>query len=305
VGGARLPPMNTTALPAVRGAALLGLTLILLACGSAAAGSGTPAPASPSPTAPPTLAPTLPPTLGHTNPPSGPPAAPGLDGRTFLSVNVTNRGVEQPLVPGTTIRLSFTNGQISASAGCNIFGGTYRLEDGVLIVDGGGMTEMGCDEPRMAQDNWLFGLLGARPTVSLDGNDLQLTSVDTTITMLDREIAEPDQPLVGTTWRLSSIISGGTVSSIPDDVLATIQFNADGSVGINPGCNSAGGRYAINESSITFSDLVSTDMACQGARGEVEAAVMAVLSAESITFTIDAGSLTLTAADQGLQFTAG
>jgi heat shock protein HslJ len=219
-------------------------------------------------------------------------------------VTVTNHGVEQPLVPGTSIRLSFINGQLSASAGCNIFGGTYRLDDGVLIVDGGGMTEMGCDEPRMAQDDWLFGLLGARPTLSLDGDNLQLTSVDTTISLLDREIAEPDQPLVGTTWKLTSIISGETASSIPDEVPATILFNAGGSVEIKPGCNSVGGRYATNEVNIAFTDLMHTDIGCTGARGEVEAAVMAVLSASSITFVIDAGSLTLTATDQGLQFTA-
>lgn len=304
MGGVRLRAMNTKAVPLLKASTLVALTLILVACGSAAPGSRTPDPASPTPTDPPTRAPTNPPTLGPTNPPAQPPAAQGLDGRTFLSVTVTNQGVEQPLVPGTTIRLSFINGQLSASAGCNIMGGTYHLEDGVLVFEGGGMTEMGCDEARMAQDSWLFGLLGARPTIALDGDNLQFTSGDTTIAMLDREIAEPDQPLVGTTWKLSSIISGETVSSIPDNVPATIQFNADGSVGISPGCNSVGGSYAINENSITFSELITTDMACIGPRGDVEAAVMAVLSAESITFAIDAGSLTLMAGNNGVQFTA-
>ena len=98
------------------------------------------------------------------------------------------------------------------------------------------------------------------------------------MTLLDKEVAEPDQPLVGPTWTLSSIISGDAVSSVPQGVTATIKFNEDGTVEIHPGCNSAGGPYAINEYSIEFSDLVTTDMACDGPPMSVESAVLAVLS---------------------------
>jgi heat shock protein HslJ len=209
-------------------------------------------------------------------------------------------------VPNTVIRIGFHNGQISASAGCNTFGGGYRLDGDRLTVDGGAMTEMGCDQPRHVQDDWLFGFLGADPQLAIDGDNLVLTSADgtTKITLLDREVAEPDQPLTGRTWTLSSIITGETVSSVPAGIVANIEFMDDGSVMLNPGCNSAGGRYAVDGDSITFTDLATTDMACMGAAGQVEAAVLSVLNGQSVTFSIDAGTLTLMAGDLGLQFTA-
>ncbi len=291
--------MNTKAL------SLLGLTLILIACSQGVPGApspaaptpGAPTPGTPTPGTPPPATPVPP-----TNPPAG--TGPALNGRTFLSITVTDGGVVKPLVPNTVIRISFTDGQLGASAGCNTMGGTYTIDGNTLIFHGGGMTEMGCDPARHAQDDWLFGILGARPTITLNGNDLVLTSGTTTITMLDREIVEPDQPLVGPTWTLSSIITGEAVSSIPTEVTATIEFHADGSVDIQPGCNSGGGSYTVDGDAITFTNLITTKMASMGPGGSVETAVLNVLDAQAITFAIDAGTLTLMAGDFGLQFTA-
>jgi heat shock protein HslJ len=227
-----------------------------------------------------------------------------LSGHTFLSTSVTDDGVAHPLVEGTRIRLSFTDGKIGAAAGCNIYGGDYRLADGRILITGGSMTEMGCDDARSAQDDWLFTFLGTGPTYTLAGNDLTLTSNGTVITLLDTEVADPDRPLVGTTWTVTGLISGDTVSSIPDNVVATFLFKADGTVDIHSGCNSGGGGYTADDTTIRFSQLVTTDMACPGAAGQVETAVVAVISADVIDYLIDAGGMTLTAGDNGLQLSA-
>jgi heat shock protein HslJ len=274
--------MNKTALPSL---ALAGL--LIVGCSTAPPG-GTP---TPSPTPSPS--------------PSSTPAAPaGLDGRHFLSVSVTEDGAPRPLVRGTQIRLTFGDGDVSAQAGCNIFGGSYSLDGDILIVTGGAMTEMGCDEPRHAQDDWLFTFLGSHPSVQLDGNDLTLTSATVVIKLLDREVAEPDQQLVGPTWVLSSIITGDAVSSIPVGVSPTISFTADGRVEYFSGCNSGGGQYAVDGGRLGFANLVMTDMACAGAAGQVEAEVIAMLAADDIQFSIDADNLTLQAGDLGIMFTA-
>lgn len=228
-------------------------------------------------------------------------AAAPLDGRTFLSSGVTDKGAARLLVPGTSIRLTFSkDGQLGVNAGCNHMGGTYRIEGGVLRFEGGAMTEMGCDEPRHKQDDWVSGFLGSRPTVALSGNDLTLTAGDVVIRLLDREIADPDLPLVGPTWTVNSILAGDAVSSIPDGVVATLKFAADGRVDVQPGCNQGGGSYAIEGNRIRFTQIVLTKMACDGARGQMEAAVLAVLEADNLTFAIEAGSLTLQAGAQGL-----
>jgi len=227
-------------------------------------------------------------------------AGPSLDGRTFLSTSVTDGGAPFDLVPETQIRLSFTDGQIGASAGCNTIGGTYRVEGGVLIFEGGGMTEMGCDPDRHAQDDWLSGLLGSRPMISLAANELTITAGGTVVELLDREIADPDLPLAGTLWTVESVISGDAVSSIPAGATATILFGEDGRVELNAGCNSGSGRFEVSGETLRLVDVAVTDMACPGAAGELEAIVLPILGAEALSYAIEAGSLTLMAGDDGL-----
>ncbi len=236
--------------------------------------------------------------------PSGP-AGPGLDGRAFLSVAVTDGGVARPLAPGTRIRLEFSDGRVGASAGCNIMGGDYRIEGDRLRIDGGAMTEMACDPERDAQDGWLFSFLGSGPTFTLSGDDLVLASGGTTIRLLDREVAEPDLALVGPTWVVESILSGDSVSSVPADVRATLGFTADGRVLVETGCNSGGGSVAIDATTLRIADLALTKRACAGAAGQTEAAVVAVLRAELVSYQIDADLLTLVGGSSGLQLRGG
>ena len=226
-----------------------------------------------------------------------------LDGRTFLSTAITDAGDDRPLVDDTQIRLAFADGQVGASAGCNTIGGTYRVVDGRLQWDGGSMTEMGCDPDRHAQDDWLSEFLGSDPQVALDGDDLTLTSGGVVMTLLDREVADPDLPLVGTTWTVTSIFTGDAVSTIPDGAIATFEFAADGTVAVNTGCNSGSGRYELSESRLQFIDVAVTEMACEGPGGDLEAMVLPLLGADEITVTIEAGSLTLLAGGVGLGLT--
>jgi heat shock protein HslJ len=223
-----------------------------------------------------------------------------LAGHEFLSTSVTEDGADRALVDGTRIRISFDDGQLGASAGCNTIGGAYRLEGGVLVFEGGGMTEMGCDEPRHAQDEWLMGFLGSRPTVALSGTDLTLTAGSTVITLADREVAEPDLPLTGTTWVVDTIISGDAASSVPDGAEATMVFGDDGRVEVTTGCNQGGGRFEVTDGTLRFVELAVTEMGCDGPAGQLEAAVLPVLGADGLSWAIEAGSLTLMAADNGL-----
>lgn len=227
-------------------------------------------------------------------------SSPTLDGTEWLSVAVTDVGADRPLVEGTQIRLSFTDGKLGASAGCNTMGGTYRIENGALIFEGGSMTEMGCDEERHAQDDWLFGFLGSQPAMAQDGDKLTLTSGGTVITLQDSEVAEPDLPLTGRTWTVDSLISGDAVSSVPGDAVATLVFTDEGRVEVDTGCNVGGGTYELADATMRISEVITTLRACEGAVAELESAVMAVLTAGELDYAIDAGSLTLMGGDQGL-----
>lgn len=230
---------------------------------------------------------------------------PTLDGTEWLSVAVTEDGVDRPLADGTQIRLSFTDGQLGASAGCNTMGGGYRIEGGRLVFEGGGMTEMGCDDERHAQDDWLLGFLGSRPSVAQDGDKLTLTSGATVITLQDREVAQPDLPLTGTTWTVDSIISGDAVSSVPGGAVATLVFTDVGQLEVDTGCNTGGGTYEVADGTLRIREVVTTLIGCGDTAGQLEAAVMAVINAEELDFAIDAGTLTLMAGDHGLGLRGG
>lgn len=221
-----------------------------------------------------------------------------LDGTEWLSISITEDGADRPLVDRTQIRLSFTDGQFGASAGCNTMGGDYRLEGGMLIMEGGGMTEMGCDDERHAQDDWLVHFLGSQPSAVRSEDKLTLTANETVIALQDSEIAEPDLPLTGTTWTVDSIISGDAVSSVAD--LATLAFTDDGRVEVNTGCNTGSGVYEETNGTLHIRELFTTLRACSRGPAQLEGAVLAVLHAEEIAYAIDSGSLTLMAGDQGL-----
>lgn len=119
--------------------------------------------------------------------------------------------------------------------------------------------------------------------------------------MLGREVAEPDLPLVGRRWTVTSIVAGDAVSSVPAGAVASLLITADGSVQVETGCNQGGGRVTVTQQTLHFTDIATTLRACDGPGGQLESAVLAVLGAEVVTYRIDAGTLTLTAGQRGLQ----
>jgi heat shock protein HslJ len=230
--------------------------------------------------------------------------APDVAGRSFLSTDVTVGGVDQPLVDGTRIRLSFDDaGMLAAHAGCNHFGAVYRIDGGVLAITDGAMTEMGCEPELMAQDDWFFAFLGSQPLIRLDGDELQLEDGDTIITLLDREVADPDLPLIGPVWTVTAIIEGDAVASVPAEVVATMVFTDDSLVMVNTGCNSGNGGVDILADTIRFGDIALTRMACEGAAADMEQAMLTVMSADVVRYEVDASTLELSIAGFGLQLT--
>jgi heat shock protein HslJ len=225
---------------------------------------------------------------------------PSLDGRTFLSVTVTENGAPRPLVGGTRIRLAFAAGRFSASAGCNQMGGSYRVDAGRLVVADLATTDMGCDPARHDQDSWLGTLLTGRPAVRLSGNDLALQRESTIVELVDRRVADPDRPLVGSTWQVESLIDGQTVSSVPAGVAATLVFQPDGRLAIESGCNSGSATYTVEGQTLRLSSIALTKRACPGPAGDLEQAVLAVLGATPLSHTIEANALTVSAGDRGL-----
>ena len=227
--------------------------------------------------------------------------ATALAGRTFVSTAVEG----YQLVDGTGIELTFDGSNIGAAAGCNQMGSTWSLEGDVLVVPPPAMTAMACEPAAlMDQDTWLAAVLTSRPTVALDGDTLALTAEGTLVTLVDRETANPDRPLEGTTWLLDSIVTGSTTAAVAPGVRRpTLQLDA-GTMTVDTGCNTGSGSYTVAGDQITFGPLAMTLIACEGVTNDVEQAQLAVLTGTATAAVTD-GVLTLTNGDRGLHYLAG
>lgn len=227
-----------------------------------------------------------------------------LAGRTFLSTELDGHA----LVEGTQIALSFQATSISASAGCNQLGGTMSIDSGTLVVGDMMQTEMGCEAALMEQDTWLGSLLQDRPTLSLDGDTLSVTSADSTVVLVDREVADPDLALVGTTWVVDGLIDGDAISSVPQNTEASMIIT-DGRATLRTGCNTGSALVEVSDSTITFDPVEITAMACEPDAMRLEGAVTNALGGE-VSYSIEAGRLTLLVVDddgvtRGLTMIAG
>ncbi len=80
------------------------------------------------------------------------------------------------LLPGTTITLKFEGEQISGSAGCNQYGGSYQAGADSFSVGDTFATEMGCMEPEgiLAQESAYLTALGTAATYQVAGDRLEV-----------------------------------------------------------------------------------------------------------------------------------
>jgi heat shock protein HslJ len=217
-------------------------------------------------------------------------------GHTFLSTEVTENGQPKPLVAGTRITLNFVEDghRLSAHAGCNSMGGQAAFEVGRLVVKDLATTEMGCDPPRHAQDEWVGRFLTSRPEWSRSGSTLTLDNGTARIVLEDKKVADPDRELRGTKWIVDTIIEGDTASSVPAGAEAFLTLDDQDRFTGNTGCNGMGGNSVVAEdrSIITFSEVLSTKMACEDDRMRLERAVLGTLDGD-VRYAIDADVLKL------------
>ena len=227
-----------------------------------------------------------------------------LTGRTFLSTSVTENGKPRALAPHTRIRLQFTNdGRLSFDAGCNSSQAKVSTADGRLTL-GKEMssTLIGCMEPLQSQDAWVGSVIAAKPAWTLDGDKLELTTSSTTISLLDRETAEPDVALDGTKWALSTVITGEAASHQAGSEKAWLTLNGERVTG-STGCNEFQGTVARASGKLTFGELATTRRACAGDAAKLETIVLNGLKGE-LSYQIDGSTLQLRSSGGGLDFTA-
>lgn len=81
-------------------------------------------------------------------------------------------------------------------------------------------------------------------------------------------IACDDNPISPTeirnvTWKLESIERPGNATiTVPNPDLYTLRFEDNGNLSVRADCNTCGGRYSLNGSSLSVGDVACTLIAC-------------------------------------------
>ena len=226
-------------------------------------------------------------------------AAPsGLVGRTFVATAVTEGGVPRPMPPGSQVMLWFTaDGRLLANAGCNTISGQVDLSGGQLRMPEIRMTEMGCADDLVAQDQWMASLLDARPSWQLSGPHLRVTVGPTLIELTDRQVLDPDRPLEGTRWVAWGLTGGNvTVAGLATLSRVFLVF-AHGRVTGSDGCQPLSGPAAVSGTTINFGPgPLAAGICTDPAAAELAQRVRALLHGD-VGYQIEADQLTLAGTD--------
>ncbi|MGW0158327.1 META domain-containing protein [Mycobacterium sp. NPDC003323] len=216
---------------------------------------------------------------------------PSPEGRTFVSVGVTG----DQIPGGGPLTLEFVDGRVSAFAGCNRGSGMADLAGGQLSTGDLATTMMACPPPFDAADAWMTRLLQSRPAWTLAGDDLTLSGAGLTVTLRDKEVLDPDRPLIDTNWRVDSLITRDAVmtSVVLEQAKPGLTIRADQTVVGWTGCNTFYGRAEVTGQTVAFGPVNTSGPACTGEVGELEQAVLRALTGE-VSAIIESDVLTLT-----------
>jgi heat shock protein HslJ len=225
-----------------------------------------------------------------------------LAGRAFLLQSA--QGFEPR--PGTRPRISFRAAdewrerELDIDGSCNIVYGPFDVRDGRLLTWDFASTLAFCLDGSGSQDRLLWDFIASEPDFSLDADVLTLAGTEMTLVFLDREIADPDRPLVGPVWRVTMITKDGK-SGWPLTGTAQIEFGQDGGLRVEGNCVSGRGSYTLAGTMVTLTGVVFMPKMCSGEpMMPSDDRLIAVISDGAFTFEIEAAQLTLRRGADGL-----
>lgn len=229
-----------------------------------------------------------------------PPAGEGdLDGEWTL-VGGVHGGDPVPIPDAAPITMTVDGSEIGGRAACNIYGGEFTLDGDRLSIGVMSMTEMGCEPAIMEAESAYVTALAGVDRWSRDGETLTLSGQTVELTY-DLVPPTQDAALIGTTWRLDSLVDGDAVSSTMGDP-ATLELRDDGTLSGTTGCRTFDGRYELADSTVRVAELINDDRGCPDLAAQDEH-VLAVIG-EGFGYAIDGDQLILSDGRLGLVYLA-
>jgi heat shock protein HslJ len=234
-----------------------------------------------------------------TSEPLGPPA--GLDGSWQLTSG-THQGTSLDPIADHPVTISFEGDEVTGTAACNGYGGTFEATDGEIAFSEMIITEMGCfpTEVMDLEQNFMTALVSVTEA-SVTDDRLMLSGENTTLEF-EALPPVPTSELLNTVWVLDGLVTGDSVSSVIGD-RATLELFSDGSFLGSTGCRSFNGTYTEDAEGLTTTEITPHGE-CADDLSAQDSHVLAVLEG-SFDAEIDTRSLYVTTSgDLGLVYLA-
>ncbi len=189
-----------------------------------------------------------------------------LNDTEWLLVSYGPTSALTPALPDHQPGVSFIDGQIQGSTGCNSYSGSYVIRENTIAVGELAWTEMACmDAGVMAQESDFLMLLGEVDSFSIDGERLSLTGPPGALNF-ERRGGAAGQPLENRLWRLDGFSSttGDAVMFEPVDERYLISaWFENGHISGSSGCNHYGASYEADPetSKLTIRGPLETTLA--------------------------------------------
>jgi heat shock protein HslJ len=110
----------------------------------------------------------------------------------------------------------------------------------------------------------------------------------------------PPSGIQSTNWRLQTLQhAGAALVTVPTPDQYTLMLDTSGQAGVRADCNSCGGRYTLDGSTLTLTPLACTLIACPP--GSLDSDYLALLAGETQT-SMDGAQLVLSSSRGTLRF---
>jgi heat shock protein HslJ len=189
-------------------------------------------------------------------------AADPLDGTTWLLVSYVDAdGPTVPALEGIRAAITFEDGGVAGSAGCNRIGASYQVDGSTIKFGPFRMTMMACPEPQMKQEDAVTKAMAGTTAFEISGDQLLLKNAagDVIVTL------EKDVPisLTGREWTMTFYNNGkGGFQSAIIGSTVTATFTEDDQVSGTGGCNSYSGSFTAEGNAISFSGIAAAEIGC-------------------------------------------
>jgi heat shock protein HslJ len=190
-----------------------------------------------------------------------------LNGQKYVLTAFDIEGILTRDVGQTRAFITFdlNENRVNGNDGCNSFFGHVEFNKSKITFGGLGSTDMACPNNKVWE--YLPKLLNKIDRYTVKDNTLKFYSGKKQI--LEYVLQEESEEIDNRKFSLTSISENGAWRSV-NDTKAYITFNkAESKVYGNDGCNTFSGNMILSGTKISFSDFVSTKMACDNDRLDI------------------------------------